>query len=101
MSFMSGNILSIPTAANENAIKDSWLIIIGVQNDGIGVLFSTGSIWNMGSSTTGNHFGVVLAVVLPDLSFSCNFFASSIFSYLFSLALSGCAPLSSGESMCC
>ena len=41
---MRGNILSIPTAANENAIKASWPIILGVYNDGLGVPFSTGSI---------------------------------------------------------
>ena len=46
---MMGNIHSIPTAANENAIKYSWLTTLGVQKDGIGVPFYTGSIWNMGS----------------------------------------------------
>ena len=101
MSFMRGDIISIPTAANENAIKASWLIILSVRNYGIGVLFSTSSIWNMGSSTMGTPFGVVLAVVLPALSFSCNFFASSLFSCLVSLALYGCAPLYLGESMRC
>ena len=65
MSFMMGNVLSIPTAANENAIKASWLIILGVRKDGLGFPFSTGSIWNMGSSTMGTPFGGVLAVVLP------------------------------------
>ena len=64
LSFMRGDILSIPTAANENAIKASWLIILGVLKDGIGVPVSTGSIWNMGSSTMGIPFDV-LAVVLP------------------------------------
>ena len=101
MSFMSGNIHSIPTVANENAIKASCLIIIGVWNDGIGVPFYTGYIWNIGSSTMGTLFGVLLAVVLPALSFSCNFFASSLFSCLVSLARSGCASLSSCESMRC
>ena len=78
LSFMSGNILFIPTAANENTIKTSWLIILGVRYDGIGVPFSTGFIWNMVSSITGNPFGVVLPVVLLALSLSCNFFASSL-----------------------
>ena len=100
MSFMRGDILSIPTAANENAIKASWMIILGVCKDGIGVPFSAGSICNMGSSTMGTPI-CVLAVVLTDLSFSCNFFASSLFSCLVSLALSGCAPLYSGDYMRC
>ena len=85
LSFMRGDILSIPTVANENVIKASWLIILGVRNDGIGVPFSTCSIWNMGSSTMGTRFGVVLAVVMPDLRSSFNFFASSLFSCLVSL----------------
>ena len=65
---MRENILSIPTAANENAIKASWLIVLGVRKDGIEVPFFTGSIWNMGYSTMGTPFGV-LAVVLPASSF--------------------------------
>ena len=86
LSFMRGDILSIPTAANENIIKASWLIILGVWNDGLGVPFSTCSIWNMGSSTMGTRFEGVLAVVLPALRFSFNCFASSLFSCLVSLS---------------
>ena len=44
LSFMRGNIISIPTDSNENAIKASWLIILGVRNDGLGVPISTFSI---------------------------------------------------------
>ena len=84
LSFMMGNILSIPTAANENAIKASCLIIIGVRNDGLGVPCSTCYIWNMGSSTMVTRFGVVLAVVMSALRFK--FFASSLFSCLVSLS---------------
>ena len=97
---MMGNIFSIPTAANENAIKSSWLNTLGVWKDGIRVSFSTGSIWNMGSSTMGTPVGV-LAVVLPSSIFYCNVFASSLFPCLVSLSLSGCALLSSGKSMRC
>ena len=81
--FMRGDVLSIPTAANENAIKSSWLIILGVWNDGLGVPFFTSSIWNMGSSTIGTRFEVVIAVVLPALHFSFNVFASFLSSCLF------------------
>ena len=95
-----GNILSIATASNENSIKASWLIILGYLKVGIGVPFSNGYIWNMGSSTMGIPFGV-LTVVLPASSFSCNVFARSLFACLVSLALSCCATLSSGESMRC
>ena len=86
MSFMRGNVLSIPTAANENAIKASWLIILGVWNDGLGVPFSTCSIRSMGSSTTLTRFGVMLAFVLSAL---CFLFVSaiSVFSCLASLSL--------------
>ena len=77
------------------------MIILGFLKGGIGVIFSAGSIWNMFYSTMGTPFGVVLAVVLPDLSFSCNVFSSSLSVCLVSLALSGCASLSSGESMPC
>ena len=86
LSFMRGDILSIPTAANENIIKASWLIILSVRNDGLRVPFSTCSIWNMGSSTMGTRFEGVLAVVLPALRFSFNCFASSLFSCLVSLS---------------
>ena len=82
LSFVRGNILFIPTTASENAINASWLIILGVWNDGLGVPCSTCSIWNMGSSTTGTCVGVVLAVFLSDLRFSFNFFARSLFSCL-------------------
>ena len=78
-SFVGGNILFIPTAANDNAINAFWMIIIRVWNDGLGVPCSTCSIWNMGSSTTGTCFGVVIAVFLSDLRFSFNFFASLYF----------------------
>ena len=61
MYFVRGGILFIPTAASENAINASWMIIIGVQNDGLGVPCSTCSIWNIGFSTTGTCFGVLLA----------------------------------------
>ena len=67
--FMRGGIISIPTVANENSIKASWLIILGVRTDGLGVPFSTCSIWNMGSSKLGDFFGVVLAVFLSALRF--------------------------------
>ena len=43
-------------------------------------------IWNMGSSTSGTCFGVVLAVFLSYLRLSFNFFASSLFSCLVSLS---------------
>ena len=86
MYFMRGFILSIPTVANENLIKASWLIIPDVRNDALKVPFSTCSIWNMGSSTTGNCFGVVLAVFLSDLRFSFKFFASSLFPCLVSVS---------------
>ena len=97
-SFMMGNILSIPTAANENTIKSSWLTTLGVRKDGIGVPFSTGSICNMGSSTMGTPFGV-LSVVLPASIFSCNVFASSLFACLF-LFLSLDEPHSPQVSQC-
>ena len=79
LSFMRGGIISISTAANENAIKSSWLIILGVQNDGLGVPFSTCSIWNMGSSTTRTSFGVVIAVFLSALHLSFNFFSPVLY----------------------
>ena len=85
MYFMRGDIISLPTAANENSIKASWLIILGVWNDGLGVPFSTCYIWNIGSSTWETRFGVVLAVVLSALRFSFNFFPQfSIFVFCFS-----------------
>ena len=99
LSFMSGNILFIPTAANEKASKASWMIILGVQNDGIGVPFSTGSIWNMGSSTMGTPFGVVLEVVMPALSFSCIFSPALYFHVLFPLR-SLVVPYSPQVSLC-
>ena len=86
LSFVRGNIIFIPTAANENAINTSWLIIIGVRKDGLGVPYSTCSIWNIGSSTTGTCFGVVRAVFLSDLRFSFIFFVSSLFTCLVSLS---------------
>ena len=89
LSFMRGDIISIPTSANENAIKASWLIILGVWNDGIVVPFYTCYICKMGSSTIGTFF-VVLAVVLPALRFSFNFFASSLYSCLVSLSFLEC-----------
>ena len=101
LSFMRGHIVSIPTAANENEIKASWTIILGVLNDGRGVTFSICSIWNMGSSTLGTRFGVVLALVLSAFRFSFKFFVSSLFSRLGYLSLSVSAPFSSGESMQC
>ena len=82
MSFVRGNILFIPTDACENAINASWLIIIGVRNDGLGVPCSTCSIWNIGSSPTGTCFGVVLTLYLSALRSSFNCFASSLFSCL-------------------
>ena len=82
LSFVRGDILFIPTAANENTINSSWLIILGDRNDGIGVPCYTCSIWNMISSTTGTCFGVVLAVFLSALRFSFVFFARSLFSCL-------------------
>ena len=90
LSFIRGDILSIPTAANENAIKASRLSILGVRNDGLGVPFYTCSIWNMGSSTMGNRFGVGLAVVLPALKFSFNVFASSLYLCLVSISFLEC-----------
>ena len=80
--FVRGDILFIPTAANENVINASWLIILGFWNDVIGVPCSTCSVWNMGSSTTGTCFGVVREVFLSALRFSFNFFVSSLFSCL-------------------
>ena len=79
MDFLRGEILFIPTAASENAINASWLIILGVWNDGLGVPCSTCSIWNIGSSTTGTCCGVVLALYLSALRSSFNFFAISLF----------------------
>ena len=79
---MRRGILFIPTAASENAINASWLIIIGVRNDGLGVPCSTCSIWNIGSSPTGTCFGVVLTLYLSALRSSFNCFASSLFSCL-------------------
>ena len=79
---MRGDILFIPTAASENAINASWLIILWVQNDGLGFPCSTCSICNMGSSTMGTCFGVMLAVFLSALRFSFNFFSRSLFSFL-------------------
>ena len=67
LSFVMENILFIPTAASENAINASWLIILGVWNDGLGVPCSTCSIWNIGFSTTVTCFGVVLALYLSAL----------------------------------
>ena len=64
LSFVRGDILFIPTTTNENAINAYWLIILGILNDGRVVPCSTCSIWNMGSSTTGICFGVVLALYL-------------------------------------
>ena len=86
VAFYEGEYFSIPTAANENSIKASWLIILGVRNDGLGVTFYTCSIWNMGSYTMGTCFGAVLEVFMSALRFSFNFFASSLFSCLVSLS---------------
>ena len=61
------------------------MLILGVRNDGLGVPFSTCSICNMGSSTTGTRFGVVIAVFLSALRLSFNFFTRSLFSCLISL----------------
>ena len=108
LSFMRGNILSIPTAANENVIKASWLIIIGVRNDGIGVPFPTCSIWNMGSSTTGTCFEVVLVVFLSALRFSYNvltvlcfhvFFTFRFLSFFFSHSFDHSLNLLLGEKL--
>ena len=82
LSFVRGDILFIPNSSNDNAITASWLIILGVRNDGLGVPCSTCSIWSMGSSTVGTCFEVVRAVFLSDLRFSFNFFAGSLFSCL-------------------
>ena len=79
LSFVRGNILFIPTAASENAINASWMIIIGIQNDGLGVPCSTCSHWNIGFSTTETCFGIVLALFLSALRSSFNFFADSLF----------------------
>ena len=62
LSFVRGGILFIPTAASENAINSSWMIILGVRNDGLGVPFSTCSIWDIGFSTTGTGLGDVLSL---------------------------------------
>ena len=86
LSFTRGTILYIPAASNENTIKSSWLIILGVLNDGLGVPFSTCSIWNMGSYKMGTRFVVVLSVVLTALRFSFDFFAISLFSCRVSLS---------------
>ena len=37
LSFVRGTILFIPNAASENEINASWLIILGVRNDGLWV----------------------------------------------------------------
>ena len=87
LSFVRGDIIFIPTAASENAINASWMIILGVWNDGIGVPSSTCSIWNMDSSATGTCFGVVLAVFLSTLRFSFNLFARSLIYCLVFLSL--------------
>ena len=67
LTFVRGNIIFIPTTANENEINASWLIIIGVWNEGLGFPCSTCSIWNIEFSTTGTCFGVVLALYLSAL----------------------------------
>ena len=84
MFFCAGGYSVYPSAANENAINASWLFIIGFQNDGLEVSCSTCSIWIMGSSTTGTSFGVIIALFLSALRSSFNFFATSLFSCLFS-----------------
>ena len=48
LSFVRGNILFIPTAASDNAINASCLIILWVWNDGLEVPCSMCSIWNTG-----------------------------------------------------
>ena len=82
LSFMRGDIIFIPTAASENAIKASWLNILRVQNEGLGVPCYMCSILNIGFSTTGTCFGVVLAFYLSALRSSFNVFARSLFSCL-------------------
>ena len=47
LSFVRGDIIFIPTADSENVIKASWLIILRVQTEGLGVPCSTCSIWNI------------------------------------------------------
>ena len=76
---MRGNILFIPTAASENDIKASWLMILGVWNDSLGFPCSMCSICNISFSTTGICFGIVLALYLYALCSSFNFFSSSLF----------------------
>ena len=59
--FCEGDILFILTAASENAINASWMIILGVRNDGLGVTYSTCSIWNISFLL----LGLVLESCLP------------------------------------
>ena len=73
--------------ANVPAVECPWLIILGVRNDGLGVTCSMWSIWNIGFSTTGTCFGILLALYLSALRSSFNFFASSLFFCLVFLSL--------------
>ena len=75
------------TAASENAINTSWLIILGVRNDGLGVPCSTCSIWNIGFLP----LVIVLESCLPctfliyvrHLIFSRVLYFSALFSFHF------------------
>ena len=67
MSFMIGNILSIPTAANEKAINASWMIMRGVRNVGIIVLSSFCPGWN-DLSINAVQLGLLVGIVLGQVS---------------------------------
>ena len=81
-----------------NAWRASWLITLGVRNDGtclLGVLGNSSNIGSCGSS--GTCVTLVGDLDLGGLSCSlCFSFASSLLAIRASLALTGCAPLSLG-----
>ena len=72
-----------------------WLIMRGVRNVRIGVLSAFRPGWNDSSIKCGSTW--VVGGARLAASFSCIFFACSLFSCLVSLALTGCATLSTGE----
>ena len=82
LSFVRGNTIFIPTTASENTINASWLIIIGVRNDGLGVPCSTCSNLEYGFLYNEDLFCSRASVFMSDLRFSFNFFARSLFSCL-------------------
>ena len=87
--FYEGGVIFIPTNASENGINASWLIILGVRNDCLGVPCSTCSIWNIGFLPLGLVFESCLPCIFLLSVRHLIFFASSLFFCLVFLSFLG------------